>query len=327
MQRLKTSLKRFLWVIGILFGVVYLLFILSYFVFFVWLPSRSHEGELRAVQSKDKPYLAGVDALPQNALIYISEDTAAPELLIAEENNYFRWGGFSLNKLGLNRDMVAINDSNMRFVEPANYETAPNMPETYVINGQPCLTKGGFKFLRTSGKRPSMHYSDFTLVTCDIAEGEVILPNFRLNGEMVSYQNRELSYTGLWSKDGLISLAVPQAYSYDGGFTTPRLQIPLENDKDTLQILTYFTDLKNQAKAILAIYNMYGNGINSQEDFVLGQCRYNKLSTSILITELTEKNAHWHFESDDKQHPISKECKIQVLPLQLVKDPDFNRGN
>ena len=162
MQRLKTSLKRFLWVIGILFGVVYLLFILSYFVFFVWLPSRSHEGELRAVHSKDKPYLAGVEALPQNALIYISEDTAAPELLIAEENNYFRWGGFSLNKLGLNRDMVAINDSNMRFVEPANYETAPNMPETYVINGQPCLTKGGFKFLRTSGKRPSMHYSDFT---------------------------------------------------------------------------------------------------------------------------------------------------------------------
>ena len=85
MQRLKTSLKRFLWVIGILFGVVYLLFILSYFVFFVWLPSRSHEGELRAVQSKDKPYLAGVEALPQNALIYISEDTAAPELLIAED--------------------------------------------------------------------------------------------------------------------------------------------------------------------------------------------------------------------------------------------------
>ena len=105
MQRLKTSSKRFLWVIGILFGVVYLLFILSYFVFFVWLPSRSHEGELRAVQSKDKPYLAGVEALPQNALIYISEDTAAPELLIAEENNYFRWGDFSLNKLGLNRDI------------------------------------------------------------------------------------------------------------------------------------------------------------------------------------------------------------------------------
>ena len=60
---------------------------------------------------------------------------------------------------------------------------------------------------------------------------------------------------------------------------------------------------------------------------MLGQCRYNKLITSILITELTEKNARWHFESDDKQHPISKECKIQVLPLQLVKDPDFNRGN
>ena len=95
MQRLKTSLKRFLWVIGILLGVVSLLFILSYFVFYVWLPSRSHEGELRAVQPQDKPYLAGIEALPQNALIYVSEDTATPELLIAEENNYFRWGGFS----------------------------------------------------------------------------------------------------------------------------------------------------------------------------------------------------------------------------------------
>lgn len=69
MQRLKTPLEICLWTIGILFGVVTLLFILSYFVFYVLFSSAPQDWRLRGVQLQDKPYLAGIDDLSPNAFV------------------------------------------------------------------------------------------------------------------------------------------------------------------------------------------------------------------------------------------------------------------
>lgn len=102
MQRLKTLLEIFLWTIGILFGVVTLLFILSYFVFYVLFSSAPQDWGLRGVQLQDKPYLAGIDDLSPNAFVFATTGEDEPDYVITFDNTYFKWGDFRLNKLSLN---------------------------------------------------------------------------------------------------------------------------------------------------------------------------------------------------------------------------------
>jgi len=82
MQRLKTPLEIFLWTIGILFGIVTLLFILSYFVFYVLFSSSPQDWGLRGVQLQDKPYLAGIDDLSPNAFVFATTGGQKPFLLM-----------------------------------------------------------------------------------------------------------------------------------------------------------------------------------------------------------------------------------------------------
>ena len=137
MQRLKTPLEIFLWTIGILFGIVTLLFILSYFVFNVLFSSAPQDWELRGVQLQDKPYLAGIDDLSPYAFVFATTGEDAPDYVITLDNTYFKWGDFRLNKLSLNSNVVRINNL-VRL--GAQHDTDLGMPETISINGQACLS-------------------------------------------------------------------------------------------------------------------------------------------------------------------------------------------
>ena len=109
---------------------------------------------------------------------------------MTQDNTYFKWGDFRLNKLSLNSNVVRINDL-VRLGE--QHDTDLGMPETISINGQSCLSRGSFVFVRIKGKGPSMPYSDFTLASCEIPEGEVILPTIRLKSKVAFYENRQLN--------------------------------------------------------------------------------------------------------------------------------------
>ena len=66
----------------------------------------------------------------------------------------FKWGRFFvLNKLSLNSHVVRINNL-VRLGE--QHDTDLGMPETISINGQSCLSRGSFVFVRIKGKGPSM---------------------------------------------------------------------------------------------------------------------------------------------------------------------------
>ena len=86
-----------MWTIGILFGIVTLLFILSYFVFYVLFSSAPQDWGLRGVQLQDKPYLAGIDDLSPNAFVFATTGEDAPDYVITLDNTYFKWGDFRLN--------------------------------------------------------------------------------------------------------------------------------------------------------------------------------------------------------------------------------------
>ena len=168
MKLLKTPLEICLWTIGILLGIATLLFILSYFVFYFLFSSAPQDWALRGVQLQDKPYLAGIDDLSPNAFVFATTGEDAPDYVITLDNTYFKWGDFRLNKLSLNSHVVRINNL-VRLDE--QHDTDLGMPETISINGQSCLSRGSFVFVRIKGKGPSMSYSDFTLASCEIPEG------------------------------------------------------------------------------------------------------------------------------------------------------------
>lgn len=316
MQRLKTPLEIFLWTIGILFGIVTLLFILSYFVFYVLFSSAPQDWGLRGVQLQDKPYLAGIDDLSPNAFVFATTGEDAPDYVITLDNTYFKWGDFRLNKLSLNSNVVRINDL-VRLGK--QHDTDLGMPETISINGQSCLSRGSFVFVRIKGKEPSMPYSDFTLASCEIPEGEVILPTIRLKTKVAFYENRQLNYDYLWKDNELISSQIKQAHSYNTNFIEPSLQVQLANDKDKFDIWWYYTDLTNHAKLIQVVHGDYMDEASRERNFVIGECRYKLDNTRIYLTDLTKDTAHWHFIDDFDSGDISDKCKMQILPYRLVK--------
>lgn len=199
------------------------------------------------------------------------------------------------------------------------HDTDLGMPETISINGQSCLSRGSFVFVRIKGKGPSMPYSDFTLASCEIPEGEVILPTIRLKSKVAFYENRQLNYDYLWKDNELISSQIKQAHSYNTNFIEPSLQVQLANDKDKFDIWWYYTDLTNHAKLIQVVHGDYMDEASSERNFVIGECRYKVGNTQIYLTDLTKDTAHWHFIDDFDSGDISDKCKMQILPYRLVK--------
>ncbi len=199
------------------------------------------------------------------------------------------------------------------------HDTDLGMPETISINGQSCLSRGSFVFVRIKGKGPSMSYSDFTLASCEIPEGEVILPTILLKSKVAFYENRQLNYDYLWKHNELISSQIKQAHSYNANFIEPSLQVQLANDKDKFDIWWYYTDLTNHAKLIQVVHSDYMDEASSERNFVIGECRYKVGNTRIYLTDLTKDTAHWHFIDDVDSGDISDKCKMQILPYRLVK--------
>ena len=198
---------------------------------------------------------------------------------------------------------------NTKRLTTSTSDTDLGMPETISINGQSCLSRGSFVFVRIKGKGPSMPYSDFTLASCEIPEGEVILPTIRLKTKVAFYENRQLNYDYLWKDNELISSQIKQAHSYNTNFIEPSLQVQLANDKDKFDIWWYYTDLTNHAKLIQVVHGDYMDEASTERNFVIGECRYKVDNTQIYLTDLTKDTAHWHFIDD----------LIQVIFLINVK--------
>ncbi|WP_109077994.1 hypothetical protein [Aggregatibacter kilianii] len=268
----------------------------------------------RTITAEDTNYLEGISNLPLNAKIAYVLDPLNPMAVDSSKiHAYFSWGDFTLNYLQINNDRLAINPLANK---GAALDTSPAMPATLTLNEQPCETQGEFLFLRTGKPKPTMHYEDFTLLSCDVKGGDIITPQMTLKAEHRRYQNRRLDDPSRW-KNGLheyLKQTLPDTWENTAEWVEPQLIIQSDEQGIRFAPTAFFTDSQQKVQAVSLRYiSEYSPKLH------LGRCSYDS-STEIYLTHLEKDIAQWHFSDPFNPNAIDKTCEMQVLSYRFIKE-------